>query len=248
MAQEAKILEFIKSEYTWEQIIYDIIAWEGLDPWDIDICKLSDSFIKYMNEMKRFDFHIPSKFVIIAAMLLRMKSKYINYVTEEIEKAQKMEEEMIEEEINNALLESEGEILQIASIEIPPKRKPTRKVVLPELVMALKRALNAHERKESRRKMLRNKINVKSDEIAQRIASLYEKINAILGRMNRDEMMFSELVIKWERDNVVNTFVPIVYLDNQKKIEAVQNDLFEDIIIKKRYKGRVEGRKSTKAS
>ena len=236
MVQEEKILEYITSEYTWEQIMYGMVAWEGLDPWNVDICALSESFLVYLSSMKDFSFHIPSKFVIISAMLLRMKSKYISYVTDEIEKAQKQEEEMIEQEITNALRENEGEILQIASIEVPPKRRPTRKVVLPELVMALKHALNTHERKEARKTMLRSRINMKSDEITRRIALLYERINELLGRMNRKEMHFSELVMKWDKQNIINTFLPVVYLDNQKKIEAIQEEMFRDITIKKREK------------
>ncbi len=243
MAHEEKILEFVRSEYTWEQIIYDIVAWEGLDPWDIDICALADSFMKYINSAKDFDFHIPSKFIIVAAMLLRMKSKYITYVTEEVERARQEEEEMIEEEIRNALVESNGEILQIASIEVPPKRLPTRKIVLPELVASLRKALMAHERKEIRRRSLRERINVKSDEISARIKSLYERITQILGSMERSEVHFSELVPRWDRDNIINTFLPVIYLDNQKKIEALQEEIFKDIIIKKR-----EERKKSKAS
>jgi len=234
MEYENRILECIKSDYTWEQIIYDIVAWEGMEPWNIDISVLSESFMGYMNSLNEFDFHVPSKYVIVASMLLRMKSSYIKYVTDEVEKAQNREAEMIEEEIQNALEDSGGEILQIASIEVPPKRLPTRMIVLNDLVNSLKKALSAQERREGRESSLRKKINMKADDIAQRIASLYDRINELLGSMEKNEMHFSELVTKWDKDGVVNTFLPVVYLDNQKKIEATQKEMFKDILIKKR--------------
>ncbi|MBN2102243.1 MAG: segregation/condensation protein A [Candidatus Aenigmarchaeota archaeon] len=247
MEHENRILECITSDYTWEQIMYDIVAWEGMDPWNIDISVLSESFMKYMNSLSEFDFHVPSKYVIVAAMLLRMKSSYIKYVTDEVGRAQNREAEMIDEEIQHALEDSRGEILQIASIEVPPKRLPTRMIVLTDLVNSLKKALSAQERKEGRRSSLRKKINMKSDDIAQRIASLYEKITQLLGNMEKGEMHFSDLVTKWDKDSVVNTFLPVVYLDNQKKIEATQEEMFRDILIKKRTEEKVK-KKGKKAA
>jgi hypothetical protein len=38
---EKDIMELITSEYSWEQIIYKIIAWEGMDPWNLDLSLLS---------------------------------------------------------------------------------------------------------------------------------------------------------------------------------------------------------------
>ena len=35
MSQEKEIVNLMTSEYSWEQIIYKIVAWEGLDPWDL---------------------------------------------------------------------------------------------------------------------------------------------------------------------------------------------------------------------
>ena len=55
---ESKIMDFLVSEYSWEQVIYEIIAWEGLNPWDLDLIKLADSFIVYMGKLKEMDFRM----------------------------------------------------------------------------------------------------------------------------------------------------------------------------------------------
>ena len=71
---EKRIVEMMVADYAWEQVIYDIIAAEGLDPWNLDLNLLSSSFLSYMNKIKELDFRIPAKYVIISSVILRMKS------------------------------------------------------------------------------------------------------------------------------------------------------------------------------
>ena len=54
------IIDLMATGHSWEQVIYKIIAWEGLDPWDLDIKELSDSFVKYIEKLKELDFKIPA--------------------------------------------------------------------------------------------------------------------------------------------------------------------------------------------
>src|SRR3989344_5814877 len=75
---EQKILEMVKSSQSWEQILYEIVAWEGLDPWDLNIVALSDGFAKYVTGLHLLDFKIPAKYVMISSVLLRMKTEHMN--------------------------------------------------------------------------------------------------------------------------------------------------------------------------
>ncbi len=74
---EGDILDLIKQENSWEQILYDVVALEDLDPWNLDLNALSSGFAEYISTIKELDFRIPAKWVIIAAILLRMKSDAI---------------------------------------------------------------------------------------------------------------------------------------------------------------------------
>lgn len=230
MLDEKKILDFITSEYSWEQIIYEIIAWEGLNPWDLDISKLANGFIKYLRTLEDIDFRIPAKYIMVAAILLKMKSEYLRMFKEQVTGE-------TEQEIQEALeTEEDEEPFEISPINIPPRREPVRGVVIKELVKALKKVLNSHERKVKRKKRLRGDIDLSGDNINERIRMLYEKLNSLLSRIKKREVEFSKLVDKWDREEVVKNFVPLVHLEHQKKVKARQEKVFKEIWVSQRGK------------
>jgi segregation and condensation protein A len=245
MSTEQKIMDFITSDYSWEQVIYKIVAWEGLDPWNLDLVKLSDSFVVYITKLKEMDFKVPAKYVIITSVLLRMKSDHLQYLGDLVEDSFSMDivEDELEGHIESGAMDDFGDVdltdggglatFSVNPITVPPKRQPRRKIVVDDLVSALRRVMRAETRRERRAKRHREKIEVKDDNITRRITSLYTKINDILGRIKKEEVEFTELVDKWERKEVVETFLPLVFLDHERKVEANQEEMFKEIMIRK---------------
>ncbi len=229
MLDEKKIMEFITSEYSWEQIIYEVIAWEGLNPWDLDISKLSKAFVRYLQKMEELDFRIPAKYIMVAAVLLKMKSDYLRAFKEQV--TGEMEQELQEE---LEALEEDEKPFEISPINIPPRREPLRKTTVSELVQALKKVLNSHKKKVNRKNRLRKDIDMKGDNINERIRDLYERINSILLRIRKREVEFSKLVGKWERKEIIGNFIPLVHLDQQRKVKARQSKVFKEIWVSKR--------------
>ncbi|MCX6814044.1 MAG: segregation/condensation protein A [Candidatus Aenigmarchaeota archaeon] len=240
---EKEIMDLITSEYSWEQIIYKIIAWEGMDPWNLDLSLLSRSFLLYMNRMKELDFKIPAKYVVIAAVLLRMKSDHIEYLKMLTQGQEELGllEEGADPGMENTMPETvNGEInmaLASLNVNVPSKRQPTRKVVAAELMAALRNALRTDERRSERSARRRGQIVINEENITERIELLYKKINSLLERLKEEEIEFSKLVKKWSREEILNTFVPLVYLDHEKKVHCRQEDLFKEIYIKKLPEG-----------
>jgi segregation and condensation protein A len=245
MSHEDKIMGFITSDYSWEQVIYKVVAWEGLDPWNLDLVKLSNSFVAYIVKLKEMDFKVPAKYVIISAVLLRMKSDHLQYLGDLVEDSFSMD--IVEDELESHIESGDIDDLQesgtdingingfaVNPITVPPKRQPRRKIVVDDLVSALRRVMRAETRRERRRKRHRERIDVKEDNITRRVSALYHKINEILGRIDKDEVEFSKLVEKWERQEVVDTFLPLVFLDHDKKVEATQQEFFEEIYVRQR--------------
>ncbi len=245
MSAENKIMDFITSEYSWEQVIYKIVAWEGLDPWNLDLVKLSDSFADYIARLKEIDFKIPAKYVIISAVLLRMKSDHLQYLGDLVEDnfAMDVVEDDLEGHIESGAEDDDEEGLlpetngingfHVSPITVPPKRQPRRKLVVSDLVSALRRVMKADSRRELKSRRRREKIDIRDDNITHRISMLYHKINDILGRINKEEVEFSKLVDRWERQEVVNTFLPLVFLDHERRINATQNEMFKEIYVKR---------------
>jgi segregation and condensation protein A len=255
MSAEEKIMGFITSDYSWEQVIYKVVAWEGLDPWNLDLVKLSDSFVDYLMKLKEMDFKVPAKYVIISAVLLRMKSDHLQYLGDLVEEnfAMDMVEDELETHIESSdpedgLLAEENGIngFTVNPITVPPKRQPRRKIVVDDLVSALRRVLRSETRRDLRSKRHREKIDVRDDNITHRISTLYIRINDMLGRIRKEEVEFSKLVDKWERTEVVDTFLPLIFLDHEKKVETSQQEMFEEIYIKKAAQDKKTGAKIVK--
>ena len=231
---EKEILELIPRENSWEQIIYQVVAMNSLDPWNLDLSVLSRGFADRIAALEEVDFRIPAKWVMIAAVLLRMKSDYIKIL--------KMDREPGPDEFSgledmDAELLGEAEDLphpEVDPIETAAKRRPVRRITVTELVDSLRRVLASEKRRDLRVRRMRGKISIATDDIAARIESLYGRITAMLGRMDQDELRFSKLVGKWERQNVIDHFMPLVHLDNEKKIECVQKNMFDEIFIRSR--------------
>lgn len=227
---EDKILKLITSDQSWEQVIYEIVAWEGLDPWNIDIGALSSSFIKYIEKASELDFKIPAKYVIIAAILLRMKSDHLEF----LDLFKSPEEEGGEVELGfdkKAQTVIDGEL---PLLELPPRRLPQRKILINDLIFALRNALRIEDRRIGRKRRAIEKIEIRTSNIMEKIADLYMRIDQILAKLKEKEIKFSNLVEKWERDEILDTFLPLIFLEDEKKISCRQEEIFGEIFVSKR--------------
>src|SRR3989344_1744538 len=73
-------------ELGWQEIIYDLINTEQLDPWNVDIIILTNRFLEKIQELEE-NYFVSSKVLLAAALLLRIKSeillnKYIKSIDE----------------------------------------------------------------------------------------------------------------------------------------------------------------------
>ncbi|MCM2325463.1 MAG: segregation/condensation protein A, partial [Candidatus Woesearchaeota archaeon] len=65
---------FENDEITWQQMIYDLVSAEKMDPWNIDVSLLAAKFIERLKKLKEMDLKISGKVLLAAAILLRVKS------------------------------------------------------------------------------------------------------------------------------------------------------------------------------
>jgi segregation and condensation protein A len=220
---EENLLKVIIEKESWEEIIYHIVSIEKLDPWDVDLVKLADGFIKFISQVKELDFRIPAKVVFVAGILLRLKAESLSLFEEEEKLA---EGEVTREEIR---------IPEVGELGIPLKRVPKRQVTLEELIHALRKALAVVERREERKKRARIRVEaeISGEDIRERIEKVMNKINELMQKLKSEKIAFKELVPKWERKEIVYNFIPILHLDQDRKIETEQEEFFKEIWIKK---------------
>jgi segregation and condensation protein A len=215
------------SEPSWEDVIIKIIAEEQMDPWSIDIIKLSNAFLDYLQKMEELDLRIPARFILISAILLRMKSDVL------IEKEEKILIPEAEKEADETL----RVLASLPPLQPPLKRIPLRNVTLEELLSALRKAYEVQERRTERKIRIKRAVDVvlpvgEVEDITERIGKLLSQINDALGEVESIE--FSRLVKRWGRREIVESLLPLLHLSQDGKINLTQEELFKEIMIKLR--------------
>lgn len=214
--REENLIKTIVSGADWQDVLSTIIIDQGMDPLNIDIVKLSSEFMNHIHRMKDFDFRIPARFILVAAILLTMKCEKI------------LEEE---EKHLNRMQRGELEKLDIdVPLVLPPiKREPTRKVTLTELISAMSKVLDIKQRKERIIPIDRESPDIQieqAEDIEKRIDKIYAEIR------NKGFLKFSDLVGVWKRKDIIYVLIPMLSLINRGLIECEQEEMFKDIEIK----------------
>ena len=226
------ILKTILEKESWEDVIYYIVSVENIDPWNVDLVRLTGSFLKFVRAAKELDFRIPAKIVFVSAILLKLKSDYLSIFDEEESAADQMLREM-------KPFEELGIDPNLAQLGYPMKRIPKRQVTLEELMTALKAATKVKDRRDVRRRLWRERVETNIDTgegIEQRIERIMGSIDDLLARADSEKVGFKELVKDWKRAKIVEHFVPVLHLEQEQKIETEQHDFFKDIFVKKKVK------------
>ena len=224
--QEDKLYETIMSkELTWEGLIRDIVYTEGLDPWDIDISILVKKYLEALKKFKEMDIRLSGKFILAAAILLKMKADYLLAKKEE----EQQHEAIAEKELNEALAKAGNFELQP---NVPQPKK--RKVTIEELISSLRKALVVSEKRKFRRKQreVNMKLKLKKVDIGEKISLLYQKIIDFIKKFKKEEVTFSELVPSKRKEDLIWTFVPLVHLANKGKVQIRQEEEFGEIYVR----------------
>jgi len=220
-------------EIGWQDIIYDLINTEQLDPWNINLIILTDKYLEKIENIEETDFFVSSKVLLAAALLLRIKSevllnKYIKSI-DEILFGKKEEKKHVLERI-----ELDEEIPEL----IPKSPMPRfRKVTLKELIESLNKAIITENRRIKKTIINKNALRESSISLPKRKYSIKDKINeiykALYTHLNEEEIekiMFSEFV-KGEKEERIASFSSLLHLENQNKIWLHQPDHFGEIHI-----------------
>ena len=209
------ILELIISGSDFQTVLKEIIIEEGLDPWNIDIVKLSDSLLKYLSQLEEINFRIPARFILVASILLRLKSETL------VSK----EEEDFE---NRETIDIEG----LDILEPPVERIPLRNITFEELTKALEKVIEKEEKKRITRLNKEKKIEELRKVVEIEIEDYIEKVFKELIKITKTT--FYELTKNKENLEIARYFIALLHLANQQKIKIRQENLFDDFHIELR--------------
>lgn len=230
MEQRIFDIIFKGDEVTWQSLILDLVRVQNMDPWDIDVSKLSQDFIGMLRKMQQLDLRISGKVVLAAAILLKMKSNYL--MERDIMNFDRL---MHPDEYTEEALYEEPKRLDIDLSKVrliprtPQPRK--RKVSIYELVEALKLALEVKNRRRQILDSIQIPLPEKQVDISIVIEKLYKNIEKILDI--EGSLTFSQLIPSKKKEDIINAFIPVLHLSNQQKIDLYQEQHFGEIEITK---------------
>jgi segregation and condensation protein A len=221
-------------EIGWQEIIYDLINTEQLDPWDINITILTDGYLARVEKIEEADFFVSSKVLLAAALLLRIKSeillnKYIKSIDEIL--FGKKEEKKYETE----RIELDEDIPDLVPRSPVPRFK---KVTLQELIQALNKAITTENRRIKKEIINRNALRETGISLPKKRISIKDRIKEIHDRLynhfeeNQDhkKVTFTDFIGD-DKETRIISFAPLLHLENQKKVWLEQNNHFDEIHI-----------------
>jgi segregation and condensation protein A len=220
-------------------ILVELTRGGKIDPWDIDIVQLTDSFLGMVEELKQMDLRISSRTLLYSAILLRMKSSGILEV----------EQEEVDEFESDFLDDPDfPEPEKFPVPKLPVRRVSTRPVTLNELILELKKAEKSLSRKNeikasqvSKEPVLRPQLTTgdvlgiaHEEAISSRLSLIWARLAELF--MKQPVVLFSSFLERSE-DRIMD-YLSLLFLASNRKIWLFQNELFEELYI---YPGEESG-------
>jgi segregation and condensation protein A len=230
-----------KREIAWQDIIYDLINTEQLDPWNVNLIILTEKYLERIEQLEEEDFFISSQVLLAAALLLRIKSEILlnkhlksidDILFNRVQDSKKYEYERIE---------LDEEIPGLVPRSPMPRFK---RVTLQELMESLNKAIITENRRIKKEIVNKNAIRESSISLPKRTINIRDRIKEIFDmltghfRENQDQTKIAySIFVGLDKEKRIEYFAPLLHLENQKKIWLEQKEHFKeiDIWMKKTY-------------
>lgn len=202
------------------EVLVELAKRGEIDPWDIDIARTTQRFLEYIDSLEKRDLRIPARTLLYAAMLLRMKSDFV-------EEAKDEEPEIIPDEIEFEAVET------IDGLPQPPLRRHTKRpVTLEELISELRKAEMVGRRKAMRERWpespAEKALDLSHEEgIEDRIKALGPVLDSIF--KSNKTAAFTDLKSK---DGVMD-YISLLFMAQRRQVWLEQEEFFQELYIRR---------------
>lgn len=228
-------------------LLLHLIKKNKMNIYNVEIYKVTNQYLRHLDEMKEMDLEITSEFIVVAATLIEIKSKTL------LPKPKKEEED--EEDIERKLLEKliiykkikeateffkgkytrSGDIYTKKPEVIEEIKGPVdndellRNVTLLDLYNIYNNLLEIYLNKQNRSNVIQKKIFVDKYKIEDKFDYLAERLK------NNKVTEFSDLMSECEcKLECVVTFLALLEMMKQRMVKVYQNSSFGEILIERR--------------
>lgn len=217
-------------------LLLHLIKKDNIDIYDISLEKITNEYLEYIKKMEEMNLDIASEYLVMASELIEYKSRSLlrQKYEEEIEQDPKEElikrlvdykkyKEVTETFRNLENLRSDIYTKTPSNIsEYDESLKNDGLVSVDDLMEAFKKFLSRKEYE----KPLNTKVTTKELSVSDRIIRIRDILK------NKKEVNFIELFDEFSKKYVVVTFLSILEMSKNNEIVIMQENNFENIIIK----------------
>lgn len=211
-----------------------------IDPWNIDIVEVTDRFLSELERRKELDLRVSGRTLFYAALLLRMKSEYLDISGNGEELPDEFPED--ESEVFDFIGFPEGGGGPIDQLEREIRRRLDRKnlrkrpVTLFELILELKNA----EKEQRRRQRFRPAYEPELMDVEEVVGIAHEEgyREAAVGILARcEEAIAAEGVVTLHElaallgKDVLEVYIPLLYLMSEGKLSLWQEEFFGEVLV-----------------
>lgn len=232
------------------EILVDMAKSKKIDPWDIDIIQITDMFLEKILEIKHNNLKLTGRTLFFAAVLLRIKSNYLEGID-----PFKTEEEDFPEEYDDTFDETfesndlEGKVkkLNVLSLENALSRRTSirknrlRKVTLEDLIKQLReleekenrQTIKYHQEKAKNRKSY---AHITPDDILDMAHDEYiedeiNNLHDLLYKMFESEEKIELKKLLNSGMDKISTYIALLFLASRNQIDLVQDEFYSDLFI-----------------
>lgn len=223
---------FKEDELNWKDLIYDLVKHEGMDPWDINVSLLAERFLVMLSKLKELDFRVSGKMVLASSLLLKIKSDRL--LVEGIQNLNRLINGAEEEFLDEGFEYEQSTLQQFNEQRIIPRapQPRERKVSVFDLVDALEHALETDAKRQRVLARTPDDVEVTIPTSTFDLSKSMDNIQGSLKKMftkSKTHIYFSDLVKSDSKQDMVYTFLPLLHLDNQQKVDLQQHEHFGPI-------------------
>jgi segregation and condensation protein A len=213
------------------EILVELAKNGKINPWNIDIVQVTDTFLNKITELQQMDLKISGRTLLYSCVLLRMKSTGL-FQEQELTDDDFGEEDMDEEEFD---------INEFKMPSLPVRRMARRPVTLKELIEELKKAeKEVMKRKETLRSdkarryidvelTTEDVMNMAHDEaILKRTGTLIHILEKLF---KENEFVTLDDVFKLEKSDKVMDYITLLFLATMKEIVLYQKEIYRTLYI-----------------
>ena len=222
-------------------LLCDLISKQKIDIKDISILEITSQYLAYIDMLNDLDLEVTSEFIIMASKLLEIKSKYLLYkqhhdeneedprleLVGQLEEYKKYKEASLQLKENvhytyDRFFRAKEEVVADNKIDLDEISIEAIRNILPIILKA--KVIECHDKSEELEMIVKN-----------RVVSTEEKIDFMRELLKKeDNISFVNIIKDYNKDETIATFLAILELIKERLILVVQNELFDDILIKKR--------------